>query len=127
MTNVLFVDDNESQRMIMGEILESLGFIPILASTVDEAKDKFQGPIDLLITDWNLDPNERSDGPHAEELCHIAFKNGIPVLVRTGTDDTTGRLQKLGEGCTDDQFRVLSKELSVAELRTSILGSRRKE
>ncbi len=53
------------------------------------------GGIDGVVSDWNLDPETNPKGPHADPTIKFAKKNGIPVFVQTGTDDSTGKLDQI--------------------------------
>ncbi len=57
--NALLVDDSESARMVLNEMLTSLGFNVTVAKNGAEALEKFENHIDknpfsLIVTDWQM-------------------------------------------------------------------------
>lgn len=83
---ILVVDDEESLRTVVEELLGKLGYSVLSAGSGPEAlalAEKFAGKIDLLLTDVVMDP---LSGPAlAEQLVHA--RPEMKVVYISGYDD----------------------------------------
>lgn len=83
---ILVVDDEESLRTVVEELLGKLGYSVLSAGSGPEAlalAEKFSGRIDLLLTDVVMDP---LSGPAlAEKLVHA--RPEMKVVYISGYDD----------------------------------------
>lgn len=65
----------------------------VVVSTIEDAlKALVKGSISRLISDWNLDPQARRQGPHADTVVKKALEMGISVDIASSTDDSSGIL-----------------------------------
>mgnify|MGYP006305409893 CR=1 FL=1 len=80
---LLLVEDNEDFREILSWELESFGYTPWLAGSLNEAKGILREDVpDLILSDYLLD-----DGFGIHLLEHSLVKqNAIPVIIITGVD-----------------------------------------
>ncbi|HEX2676857.1 MAG TPA: diguanylate cyclase, partial [Polyangiales bacterium] len=110
---VLIVDDARSNRNTVAELLTSTG----LAAKTLFAEDGLQAfkvmrsePVDLVVCDVNM---PRCDGLKFLRLkaTDSAFE-GIPVIVLTGAEDLTRKVQALTSGASD----YVTKPFDAAEL-----------
>ena len=125
MQTFLVLDDQESYRMMATVLLKDLGEV-IEVATVPEAlaalrKNKITG----VLADWNLHPDGRREGPYSEPVVREALGQDIPVMIISGTDDTTGRLAGLQKEFQGKPLRLASKEDSFAESLTGWPSERR--
>ena len=68
----------------------------VCTTTNEEALDWLdKGGFDEVVVDWNLDPFARPRGSYTESVIRAAIEREIPITVRSGTDDSTGRLDRL--------------------------------
>jgi adenylate cyclase len=112
---VLVAEDNPNSRQLVKDILESIGYEPVLAvdgpSAVQAAQDD---PPDLIILDVNMPGMSGFDVlailKQDENLSHI------PVLMLTALADIDNRVTGLGLGADD----YLSKPFSPRELAARI-------
>ncbi len=97
---VLIVDDVESNRLILGEIIGSMGHCPVLAEGAKEALSAIrQSPPQLILTDISM-PD--MDG---YELCRIVKGNEttkhIPVIFISAFDNPRAIVEGLSYGGED--------------------------
>lgn len=82
---VLVIDDEESVRIGMRDLLQSWGFDVLLASTIDEAVHSVRqhaGVIDVLVSDLRLGGGE--DGIEAIRCVRDVYGAPLPALLVTG-------------------------------------------
>jgi len=107
--HILFVEDNETVRGVVSELLSELGYHVTSARDGNEALERLAGeaPIDLLFTDHVL-PN----GINGRELGRQAtlLRPGIRVLLCSG----------YGSRARSEKFPVLAKPYRRHELATAI-------
>lgn len=81
---ILLVEDEDSLRAVVQEMLESLGYSVLPAGCSDEALKlarAYPGKIDLMLSDVLMPPT--LDGPElADELAHM--RPGIKVIFMSG-------------------------------------------
>ena len=108
---ILLVEDEESVRLIINEILQQLGYTVITAKNSYEALAwlaSYQGPVHLLLTDVVL------PGMNGKELYGKASQErpGLKVLYLSGyTDDVITHRSVLNKG-----IHFISKPFSINDL-----------
>lgn len=112
---VLIADDNPNSRQLVRDILESVGYEPLLAVDGPEAlRMTRESRPDLLILDVNM------PGMSGFEVCSILKSDpeysAIPVLILTALTDVENRVTGLGLGADD----YLTKPFSPRELTARI-------
>jgi DNA-binding NtrC family response regulator len=120
MARILVVDDEESLRTIMGQILSSHGHSPILCRSVKEAMDALaSGRIDLAISDIRMEPVNGM--ALLKEIRSI--QPGTPVIMMTAYASVETALDALKIGAYDyltkpfkivDFIAVVEKALASA-------------
>lgn len=103
---VLFVDDEESLARLGGEMLESLGYYPVVRMSAAEAWQAFQvAPerFDLLITDQTM------PGMSGELLaCECQrLRPALPVILCTGSDQALSADEARSRGITEFVLKPL--------------------
>jgi class 3 adenylate cyclase len=112
---VLVADDNPNSRQLVRDILESIGYDPLMAIDGPSAlKLVREQPPDLIILDVNM------PGMSGFEVCS-AIKadpklNHIPILMLTALADVENRVTGLGLGADD----YITKPFSPRELTARI-------
>jgi DNA-binding NtrC family response regulator len=121
---ILLVDDQHSIRHMLSAGLTAHGFEVLTAASAEKALafcEGFEGPIDLLITDISLTPQElwpentTQDGvPHGVAVAEQALqlRPSLKVLLFTGHSDQ--HLARLG--LKTDGFLLLRKPCSLPTL-----------
>jgi CheY-like chemotaxis protein len=121
---ILLVDDHPSIRLILSAGLKAHGFDVLTAATAEKAMalcEAFDGPIDLLLADVGLTPQELwpaggSDDsiPHGVALAERAmqFRPTLKVILFTGYSDD--RLKRLGADI--GRFALLRKPCGLPTL-----------
>lgn len=97
---ILFVDDEESLARFGGEMLESLGYYPIVRLSATEAWQAFQvAPqrFDLLITDQTM---PGMSGNMLARECQ-RLRPDLPVILCTGSDQTLSADEARSHGVTE--------------------------
>lgn len=121
---VLLVDDHPSIRLILNAGLKAHGFDVLTAATGEKAMalcEAFDGPIDLLLADVGLTPQELWPGegaadsiPHGAALAERAvhLRPNMKVVLFTGYSDE--RLERLG--AATGRFMLLRKPCGLSTL-----------
>jgi adenylate cyclase len=112
---VLVAEDNPNSRQLVRDILESIGYEPVLAVDGPSALAKAQSSLpDLIILDVNM------PGMSGFEVCAIIKADEklahIPVMMLTAQTDVESRVTGLGLGADD----YLAKPFSPRELAARI-------
>jgi CheY-like chemotaxis protein len=117
---ILVVEDSCHLRELLGKILASWGWDPILAESGREglAKLECQTP-GVILMDMRL-PDISGFGLAAILKKHPVYRN-IPILAATGFSDDITRQRCLSAGC--DDFISKPFEISVLETRLTNLMS----
>lgn len=103
---ILFVDDEESLARFGGEMLESLGYYPVVRMSATEAWQAFQvAPqrFDLLITDQTM-PGMSGDMLARE--CQ-RLRPDLPVILCAGSDQTLSADEARSHGVTEFVLKPL--------------------
>lgn len=116
--NVLVIDDVNTIRIQIRELLRGLGFRKILvASSGEDAKQIFKKvPIHLVLSDWHMEPGDglallqyiRKD----PELQNIAF-------IMVTAENTKEKVMQAIQAGVDD---YLMKPLTVQQVQTKVYG-----
>ncbi len=111
---ILVIDDDESVRLAMRELLLSWGCDCLTAESADEALALTKGKTpDLLIVDYRL--REEKTGREAITLLREAIDTDLPAIIITG--DTAA--DRLREAQTSDAL-LLHKPVSTNELQRTM-------
>ncbi len=120
-TRVLVVDDNETNRLILHEMLSNWGMQPTLACGTEEAIKEIRAairaksPFGLTIADVNMPDQDGFE--FAKRVRHEQCINDMPIIMLT----SGGRL---GDKQRRDEFRVtdrLMKPVKQSELFDSVV------
>lgn len=120
--NILLVDDEDSLRQTLAEMLATLGYSVTQCSNGSDAIRAFQrsGYFDLLITDVGL-PGGVNGRQLADAARHI--QNGLQVLFITGYAESAAiRAGDLAEG-----MQVLAKPFSLEEFTNRVAATLKTE
>jgi CheY-like chemotaxis protein len=121
---VLLVDDHPSIRLILSAGLKAHGFDMLTAATAEKAMalcEAFDGPIDILLADVGLTPQDLWPGegtddsiPHGVALAERALtvRPSLKVILFTGYSDE--RLKRLG--AATERFVLLRKPCGLPTL-----------
>ncbi len=108
---ILVVEDSRHLRELLGKILTSRGWDPILAETGREALAKLECQTPrVILMDMRL-PDMSGFGLAALLKKHPIHRN-IPILAATGSLDEIARQRCLSAGCDD----FISKPFSISVL-----------
>ena len=118
---LLFADDNEDMRLMVRDLLQSIGHEVALAPDGLTALAAVQArEPDLLILDLAM------PGMTGFEVCRAIkrnpFTSRIPVLMLTGSDSSEHVVQGLGAGADDFVTKGSDIEIVVAHLGASSPG-----
>ena len=105
---ILALDDQESILDMYKEYADENGAELVGVTSIQEAFEALaNGGITEVVVDWNLHPHGHRGGPYTEPVIRRAIAEGLPVTVRTSTDDSTHRLAGLRQELGD--FPILDK------------------
>ncbi len=108
---ILVVEDSCHLRELLGKILTSRGWDPILAESGREALAQLQCQTpSVILMDMRL-PDISGFGLAAILKMHPVYRN-IPILAATGSPDDIARQRCLSAGCDD----FISKPFSISVL-----------
>lgn len=113
---VLVIDDEESVRIGMRDLLESWGFVVLLAASIEEACRQVvhhEGVIDIVVSDLRLGGPQ--DGIHAIARVREAYGAPLPAVLVTG--DTSPNEVKRAH---DSGHPVLFKPVRTRELYAAL-------
>jgi len=117
MSRVLVVDDEQSQRILLQEILTREGLLVTCASDARQAEEEIQtNPPDLILLDVNL--------PHKNgfDICTNLKQDPatrlIPVIMLTGLAQSADRIRGIDAGADD----FVTKPYDRSELRARVRG-----
>ncbi|HWG96957.1 MAG TPA: PAS domain-containing protein [Nitrospira sp.] len=112
---ILFVDDENSVVRLGTEVLEALGYYPVVCRTAAEALEVFQVEpkrFDLLITDQTM-PGMSGNGLARE--CR-RFRSDLPVIFCSGSKG----VHHLDDACSQGVTECLPKPFTLHELAHAI-------
>jgi adenylate cyclase len=109
---VLIVDDEESIRDFVANVITDAGFVPLTAADADSALNILRTtPIDLFLLDIDL------GGSNGLRLCRtIRLQDQVtPVIFVTGSDITTS--EAFAAGCDDLVSKPIEPAVLIARMR----------
>jgi PAS domain S-box-containing protein len=112
---ILFVDDEDAVVRFGREVLESLGYYPVVCRTAAEALEVFQVEpkrFDLLITDRTM---SGMSGDRLARECR-RLQPDLPIILCSGSNSVPG----LDNACSQGSFECLVKPLTLHELAQAI-------
>jgi PAS domain S-box-containing protein len=112
---ILFVDDEEALAAFGGEMLESLGYYPIVRKDASEAWEAFQiapQQFDLLITDLTM---PGMNGIALAQECR-RLRPDLPVILCAGSDQSLSADEARAQGITE----YLMKPVMLHDLAEAI-------
>jgi DNA-binding NtrC family response regulator len=113
MAHLLFIDDNENQRMLHQSLFEHFGFEVSSAGSAQEALLALETHgIDLVVTDWNM-PDQ--NGIDLAKSIHARWP-GLPIVLLTGYGVEDAERAAAGAGIS----RVVGKPVMPDALRTIV-------
>lgn len=107
---ILVVDDDCSNRTLLTELMELLGFQARAAADGSEALDKLQGGFDLVLLDLMM-PIMNGFEVLKHMRTHASYRD-IPVIIVSSMDERDTRLQAIEAGAND----FVSKPVDRLEL-----------
>ena len=113
MAHLLFVDDDESQRMLHRRLFEHFGYQVTSAVGAPEALRLLETlVIDLVVTDWNM-PGQ--NGIDLAKSIHARWP-GLPIILLTGYGVADAERAAADSGIS----RVIGKPVMMDELRSIV-------
>lgn len=113
MAHLLFVDDDENQRVLHRRLFEHFGYEVTSAGSAQEALLVLEtNVIDLVVTDWSM-PGQ--NGIDLAESIHARWP-GLPIILLTGYGVADAERAAAGSGIS----RVIGKPVMPDELRTIV-------
>jgi PAS domain S-box-containing protein len=112
---ILFVDDEDAVVRFGREVLESLGYYPVICRTAAEALEVFQVEpkrFDLLITDRTM---SGMSGDRLARECR-RLRPDLPIILCSGSNGVPA----LDNACSQGIFECLAKPLTLHELAQAI-------
>jgi phosphoserine phosphatase RsbU/P len=115
---ILVVDDDPDVLEVIGDLVTSFGYLPVLASDGAHACDVIETqPIPIVITDW------RMPGMDGLELTRrIRSRRGLPytyVIVLTSLGGSDAYLEGMRAGADDFVTKPVSSDELTARLRVA--------
>lgn len=114
---ILVVDDDESTRRALEDLLRKNGFETSTKSDAESALSDARRELpDVVLTDL------RMPAIHGAELCHRLHEvdADLPIIVMTGFSDMGAVLESLGGGAQDYVIKPLNHEVIVWTVRRAI-------
>jgi len=115
------VDDNEATRMVVNDMMTSLGFEVLLASSGDEAWEKFEDPrsgwkdVHLVLMDWRM---PGADGIEiARRIKGSPNLSRLPVIVMTGFGREEEMAQAEASGIEAFLFKPIEASVLVETIK----------
>ncbi len=109
---ILVVDDSEIHLSIMQGMIESLGYVALLAIDVKQAIELIQQEIpQIILLDLNMP--EMNGYDFIEILKSNAITKGIPVIVVSGAESSEERIKSFQAGAVD----FIEKPFNLEEVR----------
>jgi two-component system, chemotaxis family, chemotaxis protein CheY len=116
---ILAVDDSTSMRQLIGFTLRGAGYTVIEAADGQDALDKLQAPVNLVLTDLNM---PRLDGLGLTRAIRAAGANRYtPILLLTTESDPARKLEAKSAGATGWLVKPFQPEQLLATIK-KVLG-----
>ncbi len=116
---ILAVDDSASMRQLVGFTLRGAGYTVIEASDGQDALEKLQAPVNLVLTDLNM---PRLDGLGLTRAIRAtADYRYTPILLPTTESDPARKLEAKAAGATGWLVKPFQPEQLLATIK-KVLG-----
>ena len=121
-SQILIVEDSETQALQLRNLLEDEGWEVVRASTAESALEELNSHLPgLIIADYHL-PGMRGD-----ELCRRVRMNvntrGIPILMLTAEEAFDSQLSGLDSGADDYVSKTVAPDILVLRVRALLRNS----
>ena len=117
---VLIVDDHESTRETLTDVVKQAGHSPVTAKNGVQALDRIESDeIDIVFTDLKL-PDPETSGLEIVDRVKRDLP-GVPVVLMTAHGSEDVAVQAMKRGATD----YLSKPLDLNGFRETLVGTSR--
>ena len=112
----LVIDDSKAIRMILGEILESIGFEVIDAADGAEALEKLKtaGKLDLALVDWNMPVMNGLE--FVVEVRKDNQYDSMPMMMVTTETEMAQVVKALEAGANEYVMKPFTKEIIIEKL-----------
>jgi twitching motility two-component system response regulator PilH len=106
--NILIVDDSKAEQIYLSEMLLSEGYLPVVASSADEAQKCLESfRPDLILMDVVM-PG-KSGFQYTRTLSNDPQFKDIPIILCTSKDQPTDRMWGLRQGARDYLIKPVQK------------------
>ena len=112
----LVIDDSKAIRMILGKILESIGFEVIDAADGAEALEKLKtaGKLDLALVDWNMPVMNGLE--FVVEVRKDNQYDSMPMMMVTTETEMAQVVKALEAGANEYVMKPFTKEIIIEKL-----------
>lgn len=112
----LVIDDSKAIRLILGQILESIGFEVIDAADGAEALEKLKtaGKLDLALVDWNMPVMNGFE--FVVEVRKNKQYDDLPMMMVTTETEMAQVVKALEAGANEYVMKPFTKEMIVEKL-----------
>jgi len=118
-STVLVVDDDESNRDVLGRVLQSKGYKVVLAGSGPEAIERVeQGGIDLVLLDIMMPDVSGLDV--LKKLRETHARDALPVIMATARDQPQDMVDALKMGANDYVTKPLDFAVVMARLEAQL-------
>ena len=118
-STVLVVDDDESNRDVLGRVLQSKGYKVVLAGSGPEAIERVeQGRIDLVLLDIMMPDVSGLDV--LKKLRETHARDALPVIMATARDQPQDMVDALKMGANDYVTKPLDFAVVMARLEAQL-------
>ena len=116
MKQVLIVEDDENLGKSLKKIMEEEGMNVFLATTLKEARERLNSPLDVIVLDWML-----PDGQGIDFLRELRAKDAsTPVIMLTARTDLIDKVLGLETGASDYMTKPFESRELVARVRVQL-------
>ena len=122
---VLYVEDNDIEAALLGEMMERHGLRVLRATSAEAALDMVDDSIDLVVTDFYLQ-GDLSGGDFLHTLrCGRRYAHEeLPVLVITGSGNSAIQADIFHAGGNDFVIKPVVEEAFISRLRSLMLNKK---
>ncbi|MCH8156913.1 MAG: response regulator [Nitrospinae bacterium] len=112
----LVIDDSKAIRLILGQILESIGFEVVDAADGAEALEKLKtaGKLDLALVDWNMPVMNGFE--FVVEVRKNKQYDDLPLMMVTTETEMAQVVKALEAGANEYVMKPFTKEMIVEKL-----------
>jgi twitching motility two-component system response regulator PilH len=113
--HILIIDDSKAEQIYLSEMLLFEGFVPIVASSADEAQKSLESyRPDLILMDVVM-PG-KSGFQYTRTLSNDPQFKDIPIILCTSKDQPTDRMWGLRQGARDYLVKPVQKADLIAKI-----------